>query len=71
MTKSEQPGGNDAFQEPENSTVDDWMGQRVERDTERAERLLDESGGDEQEAARRFDTESEAEEWHETHVQED
>lgn len=71
MTNSEEPRGNDPLEEPENSTVDDWMGQRVERDTERAERLLEESGGDEQEAARRFDAESEAQEWHETHVQED
>jgi hypothetical protein len=71
MTNSEQRGGNDPLQEPENSTVDDWMGQRVDRDTERAERLLEETGGDEQEAARRFDAESEAEEWHEQHVQDD
>jgi hypothetical protein len=69
MTNSEQQGGNDPLQEPENSTVDDWMGQRVDRDTERAERLLEETGGDEAEAERRFDQESEAEEWHEEHVQ--
>jgi hypothetical protein len=69
MTNSEQRGGNDPLQEPENSTVDDWMGQRVDRDTERAERLLEETGGDEAEAERRFDEESEAEEWHEEHVQ--
>ena len=71
MTNSEQPGGNDPMQEPENSTVDDWMGQRVDRDTERAERLLEETGGDEQEAERRFNEESEAKEWDEAHVQED
>jgi hypothetical protein len=71
MTNSEQPGGNDPLQEPENSTVDDWMGQRVDRDTERAEKLLEETGGDEDEAARRFDDESEAKDWHEKHVQED
>lgn len=69
MTTSDQPGGNDPHQEPENSTVSDWMGQRVDRDTERAEKLLEETGGDEEEAARRFDQESEAKEWDEAHVQ--
>lgn len=71
MTQREQPGGNDPYQEPENATVDDWMGQRVERDTERAEELLEETGGDEAEAARRFDQESEAKEWDEVHVQDE
>lgn len=71
MTNSGQPGGDDAYHEPENSTVDDWMGQRVGRDEERAERLLEEAGGDEQEAARRFDQESEAGEWDEVHVQDE
>lgn len=28
----------DPYTEPPNSTVDDWFGQRVERDSERAER---------------------------------
>jgi hypothetical protein len=70
MTNSDQPGGNDPLQEPENSTVDDWMGQRVDRDTERAERLLEETGGDEAEAERRFNQESEAQDWHEQHKQE-
>ena len=69
MTNSDQPGGNDPLQEPENSTVDDWMGQRVDRDTERAERLLEEAGGDEAEAERRFNAESEAQDWHEQHKQ--
>lgn len=44
--------------EPDNAKVDDWMGQRVERDTEKAERLLEETG-DEDEAARRFEEEAE------------
>jgi hypothetical protein len=68
MTTSDQPGGKDPHQEPDNATVDDWMGQRVDRDTERAERLLDETGN-EDEAARRFEDESEAKEWDESHVQ--
>lgn len=46
------------IREPENSTVDDWMGQRVERDTELAEDLLEETG-DADEAAKRFDEEKE------------
>ena len=29
--------------EPENSTVDDWMGQRVQRDEERAEQIAAET----------------------------
>ena len=41
--------------EPPNSTVDDWRGQKVERDTERAEQALDEAGGDMDEAEQRFD----------------
>jgi hypothetical protein len=32
--------------EPENSTVDDWFGQDVERDTDDAERAMREAGGD-------------------------
>lgn len=47
------------IEEPENSTVDDWMGQRVERDTELAEDLLEETGGDADEAERRFDAQAE------------
>ena len=71
MTQREQPGGNDPYEEPENATVDDWMGQRVERDSERAEELLEETRGDETEAARRFEQESEAKEWDEAHVQDE
>lgn len=46
--------------EPENSTVDDWMGQRVQRDEERAERIAAETD-DDAEAERRFDEVSEDE----------
>jgi hypothetical protein len=38
------PDRNDEIREPDNSTVDDWLGQRVERDTAEAERLLEETG---------------------------
>ena len=46
------------IEEPANSTVDDWLGQRVERDTKLAEDLLEETG-DPAEAERRFDEEAE------------
>jgi hypothetical protein len=56
-----QPLPNDeTITEPENSTVDDWMGQRVERDTERAEQIARETD-DPAEAERRFDEVSEDE----------
>ncbi len=40
--------------EPENSTVDDWMGQRVQRDEERAEKIATETD-DPAEAERKFE----------------
>jgi len=40
--------------EPENSTVEDWMGQRVQRDEVRAERIAAETD-DPAEAERRFE----------------
>lgn len=40
--------------EPDNSTVDDWMGQQVNRDDELADELVEETGGDTDEAERRF-----------------
>ena len=45
--------------EPENSTVDDWLGQKVDRDRQLAEDLLAETGGDVEEAQRRFDEQRE------------
>jgi hypothetical protein len=47
-----------AIQEPENSTVDDWLGQQVERDDELADELMEETGGDMEEAERRFEERS-------------
>jgi hypothetical protein len=47
-----------AIQEPENSTVDDWLGQQVERDDELADELMEETGGDVEEAERRFEERS-------------
>ena len=46
--------------EPENSTVDDWVGQRVQRDEERAEQIASETD-DPAEAERKFDQVSEDE----------
>jgi hypothetical protein len=46
------------IREPENSTVDDWTGQRVDRDTKLADEPLAETG-DHDEAAARFDEETE------------
>lgn len=46
--------------EPANSTVDDWIGQRVQRDEARAEQIATETD-DPAEAERRFDEVSEDE----------
>lgn len=40
--------------EPPNSTVDDWLGQQVSADEDEVDELLDETGGDVEEAERRF-----------------
>ena len=40
--------------EPPNSTVDDWLGQQAARDEQEVDDLLDETGGDVDEAERRF-----------------
>lgn len=42
------------YQEPENSTVDDWHGQKLARQQERAEELVAEADGDVAEAENRF-----------------
>jgi hypothetical protein len=43
------------YQEAQNSTVDDWHGQELAREEERADRLVDEAGGDLGEAQTRFE----------------
>ena len=48
-------GQGDPHQEPENSTVDDWFGQDVERDAADAERALQEAGGDADRAEQLFE----------------
>jgi hypothetical protein len=49
----------DAIVEPPNSTVDDWIGQRTDRDAERAEAALEQADGDEAAAERMFEEETE------------
>jgi hypothetical protein len=44
----------DEIVEPPNSTVDDWFGQQVGKDDELVDQLLEETGGDVEEAERRF-----------------
>ena len=49
--------------EPENSTVSDWMGQSIERDTRVAEKAVRETDSME-EAAEQFEREADGEEIH-------
>jgi hypothetical protein len=44
--------------EPDNSTVDDWIGQQASEDEELADDLLAETGGDVDEAEKRFEERS-------------
>jgi hypothetical protein len=53
--RDEEQREGDPFREPSNSTVDDWLGQRVERDADLADRLVKDTGGDEEQAERLFD----------------
>jgi len=56
--KSGQPATDDPYTEGPNSTVDDWLGQKVERDAERADQLVAEEHGDVAKAEKRFEQES-------------
>jgi len=49
----------DPHEEPENSTVDNWMGQEVNKDAELADEVMREKGGDESEAEKAFNERSE------------
>lgn len=53
-TSGTDPQPSDPYREPDNSTTDEWFGQSVERDTELAEELVEEEGGDVAAAERRF-----------------
>ena len=48
----------DPHVEPDNSTVEDWMGQEVNKDAELADRLVEESGGDTAAAESAFEQQS-------------
>jgi hypothetical protein len=48
----------DPHVEPENSTVEDWMGQEVNQDQELADKLVEESGGDTAAAEEKFEQQS-------------
>ena len=43
------------IREPDNSTVDDWFGQKVDEDTDVADRAMKDAGGDENKAERLFE----------------
>jgi hypothetical protein len=49
---------NDPHTEPENSTVEDWMGQEVNKDAELADKLVEETGGDLTAAEDKFEQQS-------------
>lgn len=51
-------GDQDKIEEPDNAVETDWRGQRIDRDTELAERLAEETD-DDAEASRRFEQEKE------------
>jgi NACalpha-BTF3-like transcription factor len=53
MTRAERNDDGEIV-EPPNSTVDDWVGQQASADEEEIDELLDETGGDVDEAERRF-----------------
>ncbi len=55
----------DEIEEPENSTVDDWFGQNVARDQDKADQLLAEEGGDAAAAEQRFEEEADGQEKYE------
>ena len=51
-------GDADPYTEPPNSTVDDWIGQSVQRDAELAEKLVKEADGDLRKAEEEYERES-------------
>lgn len=58
----------DPYTEPENSTVEDWMGQEVNHDQALVEDLVEQSGGNLEEAERRFNETSAKNRRHENEV---
>ena len=50
------------IREPDNSTVDDWFGQKVDEDAEVADRAMKEAGGDEKKAEQLFEARADGDE---------
>ena len=50
--------GGQPVEQPPNSTVDDWLGQQVDEDSDLVDELMEETGGDVDEAERRFEERS-------------
>lgn len=48
----------DPHVEPENSTVENWIGQEVNRDADLVDEVMRESGGDQAKAEKAFDRQS-------------
>ena len=57
MAGEDRGAQDEPYTEPDNSTVDDWHGQELAREQERADELMREAGGDAGEAERRFEQE--------------
>ena len=52
-----EPQPDDPYEEPANSTVDDWHGQDVQRDADLADEAMRRADGDERKAQEIFETE--------------
>ena len=52
----------DEIVEPENSTVDDWLGQNAARDEDVADQAMADAGGDAEKAEQLFEERAEGEE---------
>jgi hypothetical protein len=57
-TTDEQRSADEPIEEPPNSTVNDWHGQKVSDDMELVDEVLEETGGDEEAAEEAFEEES-------------
>lgn len=54
--------GDEEVHEPDNSTVDDWFGQNVARDQDVADEVMEETGGDADEAEQLYEQRAQGEE---------
>jgi hypothetical protein len=62
MAETNKTNSDDEITEPENSTVDDWFGQKVAEDEATADDAVSEAGGDLQEAERIYEDRADGEE---------